>query len=139
VSEKRDHLFFLVYISENYAAIFVIFGMHHANGSRKLVIKHFSCIFTAGVRNDDVTVTSVKMPFAVSSLGCSDIHFLEPGVKINEEYYRSTVLRKMLLPDIRCVSGDLYAFSALTLLVWWQEGHLACKKLSGGVLAWVSV
>ena len=29
--------------------------------------------------------------------------------------------------------------SALTLLVGWQEGHLACKKLSGGVLAWLSV
>jgi len=27
----------------------------------------------------------------------------------------------------------------LTLLVWQQEGHLACKKLSGGVLAWLSV
>jgi len=27
------------------------------------------------------------------------------------------------------------AFSALTLLVGRQEGHLACKKLSGGVLA----
>jgi len=25
--------------------------------------------------------------------------------------------------------------AALTLLVWWQEGHPACKKLSGGVLA----
>ena len=24
------------------------------------------------------------------------------------------------------------AFSALTLLIWWQEGYLACKKLSGG-------
>jgi len=31
------------------------------------------------------------------------------------------------------------AFSALTLLVGWQEGHLSCKKLSGGVLAWLSV
>jgi len=31
------------------------------------------------------------------------------------------------------------AFSALTLLVGWQEGHLACKKLSGWVLAWLSV
>ena len=31
------------------------------------------------------------------------------------------------------------AFSALTLLVGWQEGHLACKKLSGGVLVWLSV
>jgi len=32
-----------------------------------------------------------------------------------------------------------YAFSALTLLVGRQEGHLACKKLSGGVLALLSV
>ena len=31
------------------------------------------------------------------------------------------------------------AFSALTLLVGRQEGHPACKKLSGGVLAWFSV
>jgi len=31
------------------------------------------------------------------------------------------------------------AFSALTLLVGRQEGHTACKKLSGGVLAWLSV
>ena len=30
------------------------------------------------------------------------------------------------------------AFSALMLLVGWQEGHPACKKLSGGVLAWLS-
>ena len=33
----------------------------------------------------------------------------------------------------------VYAFSALTLLVGRQEGHPACKKLSGGVLAWLSV
>jgi len=32
-----------------------------------------------------------------------------------------------------------YSFSALTLLVGRQEGHPACKKLSGGVLAWLSV
>ena len=31
------------------------------------------------------------------------------------------------------------AFSALTLLVGQQEGHPACKKQSGGVLAWLSV
>ena len=31
------------------------------------------------------------------------------------------------------------ALSALTLLVGWQEGHPACKKLSGGVMAWLSV
>ena len=39
------------------------------------------------------------------------------------------------------VSGRLvvFAFSALTLLVGQHEGHPACKKLSGGVLEWLSV
>jgi len=37
---------------------------------------------------------------------------------------------------ILCCSN---AFSALTLLVGRQEGHAACKKLSGGLLAWLSV
>ena len=32
-----------------------------------------------------------------------------------------------------------YPFSALTLLVGRQEGHPACKNLSGGVLAWLFV
>jgi len=31
------------------------------------------------------------------------------------------------------------AFSALMLLIGRQEGHPACKKMSGGVLAWLSV
>jgi len=39
--------------------------------------------------------------------------------------------------EIQYISaGD--AFSALTLLVGRQEGHPACKKLSGEVLAWLS-
>ena len=32
-----------------------------------------------------------------------------------------------------------FAFSALTLLVGRQEGHPACKTLTSGVLAWLSV
>jgi len=36
-------------------------------------------------------------------------------------------------------TGASSAFSALTLLVGRQEGHPTCKKLSGGVLAWLSV
>jgi len=32
-----------------------------------------------------------------------------------------------------------FAFSDLTLFVGWQEGHPACKKLSGGMLVWLSV
>jgi len=34
---------------------------------------------------------------------------------------------------------EVGAFSALMLLVGRQEGHPACKKLSGEVLAWLSV
>jgi len=36
------------------------------------------------------------------------------------------------------ISDHVFVFSALTLLVGRQEGHPACKKLSGGVLAWLS-
>jgi len=35
--------------------------------------------------------------------------------------------------------SEVTSVSALTLLVWWQEGHPACKNLSAGVLAWLSV
>jgi len=41
---------------------------------------------------------------AVCSLGASNIHVLEPGVKINGAYYRDVVLRYMMLPDIRAAS-----------------------------------
>ena len=34
--------------------------------------------------------------------------------------------------------GTIVSFSALTLLVGWQEGHPASRKLSGGVLVWLS-
>ena len=37
------------------------------------------------------------------------------------------------------VHSQRITFSALMLLVGRQEGHPACKKLSGGVLAWLSV
>jgi len=42
------------------------------------------------------------------------------------------------IPPVLCAYSAC-AFSALTLLVGWQEGHPACKKLSGGMLAWLSV
>ena len=41
--------------------------------------------------------------------------------------------------DFSYVVVSEYAFSALTLLVGRQEGHPACKKVSGAVLAWLSV
>ena len=37
------------------------------------------------------------------------------------------------------ITEQVFSFSALTLLVGWQKGHPACKKLSGEVLTLVSV
>ena len=52
-----------------------------------------------------------------------------------------TNLPTKLLPNnfFTNIFVSLVAFSALTLLVGRQEGHPACKKLSGGLLAWLSV
>jgi len=47
---------------------------------------------------------------AVFSLGATQLHFLEPGVKVNGGYYRNIVLLNMLLPDIRSVFRDYYVF-----------------------------
>jgi len=50
-----------------------------------------------------------------------------------------------VVPEKGPLNGFVFCFfyslalSALTLLVGRQEGHPACKKLSGGVLAWLSV
>jgi len=53
------------------------------------------------------------------------------GVNANLEF----VDKFCYLGDVLSVDGP---FSALMLLVGWQEGHPACKKLSGGMLARLS-
>ena len=51
-----------------------------------------------------------------------------------------TYRQKHTNADIECWRlSKSVAFSALTLLVGRQEGHPACKKMSGEVLAWLSV
>jgi len=49
------------------------------------------------------------------------------------------MLKVSLKVRICCNFLLFVAFSALTLLVWWQEGYPACKQLSGVVPAWLSV
>ena len=53
------------------------------------------------------------------------------------EVWQRTWITKMQFPCFFVL--QVIAFSALTLLVGQQEGHPACKKQSGGVLAWLSV
>ena len=62
---------------------------------------------------DYATAQSLMVLVTVSSLGATQLHFLEPGVKVNGDYYRNTVLLNMLLLDIRSVLGDCYVFSKI--------------------------
>jgi len=62
----------------------------------------------------------------------------------NEEKSPNCLILSFLLPNSwKRGTAPFYvsslAFSALTLLVGWQEGHLACKKLSGAMLVWLFV
>jgi len=45
----------------------------------------------------------------VSALGTTSIHFIEPGVRVNGQYYGEDLLVQKLLPDI-CHLSDFYVF-----------------------------
>jgi hypothetical protein len=53
---------------------------------------------------------SVMVSVAVSKLGCSELIFVEPGTKVNGQYYREFLLSDQLLPAIRRIAGDVYTF-----------------------------
>jgi len=50
----------------------------------------------------------------------------------------SNKMSKQFIPIFVSALLCVYAFSALMPLVVWQEGHPAYKKLSGGMLTWLS-
>jgi len=60
---------------------------------------------------------------------------LLPAFAVSFYAFRTHYPDLCLFPVCFLLSYLGYAFSALMLLVGRQEGHPACKKLSGGVLA----
>jgi len=46
----------------------------------------------------------VSVGVSAQPLGTTSIHFIEPGVKVNGQYYREDLLMQKLLPDIRQLS-----------------------------------
>src|SRR3954466_13021661 len=56
------------------------------------------------------TSKSVMVSVGVSALGCTELIFIEPGVKINGNYYRDELLTKHLLPAIKELAGDYFTF-----------------------------
>jgi len=53
---------------------------------------------------------SLMVFVGISKLGCTDLVFVDPGVKINGAYYRYMLLSKQLLPVMREVSGEFFVF-----------------------------
>ena len=44
---------------------------------------------------------SIMVPVGVSSVGCTELIFINPGVKINGAYYHDVLLDEHLLPAIK--------------------------------------
>jgi len=46
----------------------------------------------------------------VSSLGHTDLFFIDQGTKVNGQYYRDVLLHQQLMPAICDLSGDFFTF-----------------------------
>src|SRR6218665_1006071 len=46
----------------------------------------------------------------VSKLGCMELFLVEPGVKVNGEYYRNVLLTEKMLPAIWRMASDFFIF-----------------------------
>ena len=50
-----------------------------------------------------VSVTALK-------LGCTELIFVQPGVKVDGAYYRDILLSHQMLPAVRHLAGDVFVF-----------------------------
>src|SRR6218665_1413968 len=53
---------------------------------------------------------SLMVSVAASKLGCTELFFVEPEVKVNGEYYRNALLMEKMLPAIWGMSSDFFIF-----------------------------
>ena len=55
--------------------------------------------------------SSLMVSIAVWKLGCTELFFVEPGVKVDGRYYREVLLKKQMLPVMRRIAGDTFVFN----------------------------
>ena len=80
------------------------------NGAKFIHVK-YSYLLTYLITNilTSHVSRSLMVSFGVSALVTTSIHFIEPGVKVNGQYYQEDLLMQKPLPDIRQLS-DFYVF-----------------------------
>jgi len=62
---------------------------------------------------------------AVSKMGVTGLIFVDPGAKVNGQYYRDVLLsQQMLNPAIKSVAGDMFIFQQDSAPV-----HRACETI----------
>ena len=47
---------------------------------------------------------------AVSKMGMTDLIFVDPGMKVNGQYYRDVLLSQQMLPAINHVASNTFVF-----------------------------
>jgi len=82
--------------------------------------------------NNFITFDTLLLPLV--PLHFLYIHFWQQGQK----YLQFYMLHSYEQMSVRRLTNRTFYFSALMLLVGRQEGHPACKKLSGEMLGWLS-
>jgi len=50
------------------------------------------------------------MSVAVSKMGVTELMFVDPGVKVNGQCYRSVLMSQQMIPAIKQVAGDTFVF-----------------------------
>ena len=53
---------------------------------------------------------SVMVSIAVSKMGMTELIFVDPGMKLNSQYYRDVLLSQQMLPAIKHVASDTFVF-----------------------------
>ena len=62
------------------------------------------------LRTRPTSSKSAMVSVAVSKFGCTELIFVEPGVKVNGTYYQDVLLSYQMLPAIQHLAGDVFVF-----------------------------
>ena len=60
----------------------------------------------------------------VSKLGCTELIFVEPGLKVDSAYYKDVLLSHQMLPAIQHLAGDVFVFQQDSM-----PAHHACATV----------
>ena len=75
---------------------------------RSLSKKHISS--DRLLRTRTIFSQSLMVSVGISKLGRTELIFVDPGAKINGQYYRDVMLAQHLLPQMRHIAGNMFVF-----------------------------